>query len=203
MSPAGRAGGALVRGVVIVGGAAVLAAAAIGGGLVLAGGDPDVPGEDDVHTSAPDCAVVPEDAVTEALPDAVVESAESGPRPGGHTTVCAWTSLGRADAPGTLRVEFSALFTDTSGEEPVSGVQHAEGALAAVVPHSVDEVALGPDVAAHVWEEQAPGTADLVFQSDNLLVRVAYSGVSGDGPVEREDAREAAVRVAERLVEAV
>ncbi|OLT25055.1 hypothetical protein BJF83_05895 [Nocardiopsis sp. CNR-923] len=187
----------------MAGGAAVLAAAAIGGGLVLAGGDPDVPGEDDVHASAPDCAVVPESAVAEALTDAVVESAESGPRPGGHTTVCAWTSLGRAEAPGTLRVEFSALFTDTSGEEPVSGVQHTEGALAAVVPRGGDEVVLGAHVAAHVWAERAPGTAGLAFQADNLLVRVAYSGVSGGDPVEWEDARETAVRVAERLVEAV
>ncbi|WP_017597847.1 hypothetical protein [Nocardiopsis lucentensis] len=191
----------MVRGAVIVCGAALVSAAAIGGGLVLAGGDPDVPGADDVHTTAPDCAAVPASVVDEALPDAVPETIESGPQPGGDTALCAWTSLGTAEDPGVLRVEFSALFTDTSGEVPVAGTEHAERALTALVPRTSDGVRLPSDVEGHVWTDGAQGTADLAFYTDNLLVRVAYSGVSGDGPADREDARELTVRVAEQLVE--
>ncbi|WP_116247276.1 hypothetical protein [Nocardiopsis sp. FIRDI 009] len=203
MSPSGRSGGPLVRGAVIVCGAAVVSVAAIGGGLVLAGADPDVPGAEDVHTAAPDCAAVPQATVAEALPEAVPETVESGPRPGGDTTVCVWSSLGVADDPGVLRVEFSALFTDTSGDEPVAGTEHAERVLAALVPRTSDGVRLPSDVEGHVWADGTRGTADLAFHTDNLVVRVAYTGVFGDGPADREDARELTVRVAEQLVEAL
>jgi hypothetical protein len=192
----------LVRTAVVVGGAAVLAAAAIGGGLWLAGDDPDVPDSGDVHTAAPDCGVLSDEQVAELLPGAVLESAESGPLRGGENTACTWTSAGSAeDDPGTLRVDLSARFTDASGETTVTGDEAARTGYEAMVPPRGEDVLLADGLAASVWRGQVPGTAELAFHSDNLVVRVSYAGAADD--LEFAAARDLAVDAAERLGEAL
>ncbi|WP_179829927.1 hypothetical protein [Nocardiopsis aegyptia] len=188
-----------MRTAVAVGGAAVLSAAAIGGGLWLAGDDPDVPDSGDVHTAAPGCGVLSDQQVAELLPDAVLESAESGPLSGGENTACTWTSAGAAEDPETLRVDLSARFTDTSGETPVTGDEAAQAGFEAMVPVRGEDVALTGDLPASVWRGQAPGTAELAFHTDNLLVRVSYAGVDQGF----DAARDRAVDAAERLREAL
>ena len=196
----GRTRGVLVRTAVAVGGAAVLAAAAIGGGLWLAGDDPDVPDSGDVHTAAPGCGVLSDEQVAELLPDAVLESAESGPLSGGENTACTWTSAGAAEEdPESLRVDLSARFTDTTGESPVTGDEAAQAGYEAMVPVRGENVPLADDLSASVWRGQAPGTAELAFHTDNLLVRVSYAGVD----LEFDETRERTVDAAERLGEAL
>nr|WP_304455566.1 hypothetical protein [Nocardiopsis sp. YSL2] len=187
-----------MRTAVAVGGAAVLAAAAIGGGLWLAGDDPDLPDSGDVHTAAPGCGVLSDEQVAELLPDAVLESAESGPLSGGENTACTWTSAGSdGERPETLRVDLSARFTDASGETPVAGDEAARAGYEAMVPVRGEDVPLADDLPASVWRGQAPGTAELAFYTDNLVVRVSYAGVGQ----EFEAARDRAVDAADRLGE--
>ncbi|OOC54964.1 MULTISPECIES: hypothetical protein [Nocardiopsis] len=195
--------GPLVRVAVVGAGAVVLSAAAIGGALWLAGDDPDMPENGDVHAAAPGCGVVSDALVTGLVPGAVPETSEHGPLPGGDSSVCSWSSVGPADGPqGVLRVHLSARFTDGTGEEPVSGDQRAREAYAALVPVRGDEVEL-PSGEGRVWHGQAPGTAELAFTTDNLLVRVSYAGTSGAEPVGFDDARDLAVEFAEQLGEAL
>ncbi|KOX15304.1 hypothetical protein ADL05_16010 [Nocardiopsis sp. NRRL B-16309] len=192
----------MVRTAVAVGGAAVLSAAAIGGGLWLAADDPDVPDSGDVHVSTPGCGVLTDEQVAELLPDAVLESAESGPLDGGENTACTWTSAGSAsEDPETLRVDLSAVFTDTSGETPVTGDEAAQAGYEAMVPARGEDVPLTEDVLASVWRGQAPGTAELAFRTDNLVVRVSYAGAA-DG-LGFDEARDRAVDAAEHLGEAL
>ncbi|WP_017589105.1 hypothetical protein [Nocardiopsis ganjiahuensis] len=195
---------------IVVVGTVVLSAAAVGGGLRLAGDDPDQPHGGDTHTAAPQCGVVPEEAIAEALPGAVLESAESGPLAGGESTVCVWTSAGRPDGEdqadtgtgqGVLRVDLSARFTDASAEPVVTGDEFASRARSAVVPPRGEAVVLETGDEVEVWRGQVPGTAELAFHTDNLLVRVAYSGVDDGDPVPFDEARETTVAFAEQLGE--
>lgn len=201
-----------VRAVIVGAGAVVVSAAALGGGLRLAGDDPGEPHGGDTHTAAPQCGVVPEEAIAEALPGAVLESAESGPLAGGESTVCVWTSAGQEAGEGTedgargvLRVDLSARFTDASAEPVVTGDESAARAQGAVVPPRGETVVLetgagaGAGTGAEVWRGQVPGTAELAFHADNLLVRVSYSGVDDGDPVPFDDARETTVAFAEQL----
>ncbi|MFD6949975.1 hypothetical protein A6A08_08595 [Nocardiopsis sp. TSRI0078] len=195
--------GPLVRVLVVGAGAVVLSAAAIGGGLWLAGDDPDVPESGDVHTAAPGCGMVSDGLVTGLVPGAVPETSEHGPLAGGDNAVCAWSSAGAADGPrGVLRVDMSARFTDATGEEPLSGDQRTQEAYAALVPVRGEAVEL-PSGEGQVWHGQAPGTAELAFTTDNLLVRVSYAGTSGAQPVGFDDARDLTVEFAEQLGEAL
>ncbi|WP_150242861.1 hypothetical protein [Nocardiopsis quinghaiensis] len=195
--------GPLVRVAVVGAGAAVLSAVAIGGGLWLAGDDPDVPEGGDVHTAAPGCGVVSDGLLTGLVPGAVLETSEHGPLSGGDSSVCSWSSAGLSDGPqGVLRLSLSARFTDDTGEDPVSGDQRAREAYAALVPVRGDTVEL-PSGEGRVWHGQAPGTAELAFTTDNLLVRVTYAGTSGTEPVGFEDARNLTVEFAEQLGEAL
>lgn len=196
----GRRGGVLVRAAVIGAGSAVLAAAAIGAGLWMSGQDPDVPDSGDVHTAAPDCGVLAADRVSEILPHAVLETSESGPLRGGDNAACAWTSAGRAeDAPESVRVDLSARFTDTSGDDPVAGAEAAREQYEAVLPVRAEAVVLPGGAEGHVWRGQAPGSAELAFHVDNLVVRVSYAGASDGAPVSFGRARDQAVRFAEEF----
>lgn len=204
-----------VRAVIVVTGAVVVSAAAVGGGLRLAGDDPDEPHGGDTHTAAPQCGVVPEEAIAEVLPGAVLESAESGPLAGGESTVCVWTSAGQTTeeagddgSQGVLRVDLSARFTDASAEPVVTGDEFAARAQSAVVPPRGETVVLetgaeGEGTEVEVWRGQVPGTAELAFHTDNLLVRVSFSGVDDEDPVSFDDARETTVAFAEQLGEAL
>lgn len=195
-----------VRAGAIAAGAAVLAAVAVGGGLWWAADSPDEPNGGDVYTAAPDCGTLSAEAVSEAVPDAVTESDEHGPRTGGEGTVCAWTSsAGQTDdgAQAVLRLDLSVRFTDTSGDASVTGAEHAERAYADLLPPRGEEVALPSAAQGHVWNGQSSGTAELAFHTDNLLVRVSYAGSSGNEPTDSADARERAVGVAEQLGEAL
>ncbi|MGW5878656.1 hypothetical protein ACWFMI_19105 [Nocardiopsis terrae] len=185
-------------------GAAAVSAAAVAGGLWFAGDDPDQPRGADAHTAAPECGVVPEEAIARALPEAVLESSGNGPLPGGESTVCVWTSAGQTDeAQGVLRVNLSARFTDASAEPVVTGEESASRAQAAVVPPRGEQVVLGSGTEGQVWRGQVSGTAELAFRTDNLLVRVSYSGVGGGDPVPFEEARETTVAFADLLGEAL
>lgn len=211
-----------VRAVIVAAGAAVVSAAAVGSGLWLAGDDPDEPHGGDAYTAAPRCGLVPEEAIAEALPGAVLETAESGPLAGGESTACVWTSAGlghEADGggeQGVLRVELSARFTDASAEPVVTGEEFAARAQSAVVPARGEAVVLTsgtegaggggqavPDegIEAEVWRGQVPGTAELAFHEDNLLVRVSYSAMDGEDPVPFDRARETVTDFAGRLGE--
>jgi hypothetical protein len=211
--------------VIVAAGVVVVSAAAVGGGLWLAGDDPDEPHSGDAHTAAPRCGLVPEEAISGALPGAVLESAESGPLAGGESTACVWTSAGQiagADGgeangsgeQGVLRVELSARFTDASAEPVVTGEEFAARAQSAVAPARGEAVALGSGaeggeasagegIEAEVWRGQVPGTAELAFHADNLLVRVSYSAMDGDDTVSFERARETVVDFAGQLGEAL
>ncbi|WP_159942749.1 MULTISPECIES: hypothetical protein [unclassified Nocardiopsis] len=191
--------GALVRVAGIGAGAALLSAAAIGGGLWLAGQDPDVPETGDVHTAAPGCERIPAELVTSLLPGAVPETADHGPLSGGDSSVCSWSSADADQgARGVLRVDLSARFTDSTGEEPVSGARRTQEAYAALVPVRGEVLEL-PSGEGRVWRGQADGTAELAFTSDNLLVRVSYAGTSGAEPVGFETARDVTVEFAEQF----
>lgn len=191
--------GPLVRVAVIGAGTVVLSVVAIGGGLLLAGEDPDVPDPGDVHTAAPTCEVVPDELVDALVPHAVLESSEHGPLAGGENTVCSWSSVGLAEgSQGVLRVDLSARFTDGTGEEPISGERRAGEAYEALVPVRGEPVDLSSGQ-GQVWRGQVPGTAELAFTVDNLVVRVAYAGTSDSEPVGFDEARDLAVEFAERL----
>ncbi|MFD3683344.1 hypothetical protein ACFWTE_00795 [Nocardiopsis sp. NPDC058631] len=185
---------------VIGAGAAVLSAVAIGGGLWLSGNDPAVPESGDVHTAATGCDAVTDELLAERMPGAVADPREQGPLEGGDNLVCVWNSAGTSDGDdrGTLRVDVSALFTDATGEEPVTGAERAAEAHSALLPARTDAVAL-PGGEGRVWPGQVPGTAELVFHSDNLLVRVSYAGLAGDDPVDPDDAAELAAEFAGQI----
>ena len=193
-----------VRATIVAVGTLTLTAAAVGGGLWWAGDDPDEPHGDDVHTAAPSCATVPEEAIAEAVPGAVLESTEQGPLAGGENTACVWTSAGLTDdVQGVLRVDLSARFTDASAEPVVSGEQSAADARSATVPARGEVLDLESGIDGEVWRGQVPGTAELAFHTDNLLVRVSYTGVSDGGPVPFGEARDTTVAFADRLWEAL
>ncbi|WP_150253043.1 carbohydrate kinase family protein [Nocardiopsis deserti] len=195
--------GPLARVAVIGAGTVVLSAVAIGGGLWLSGDDPGVPESGDAHAAAPGCAVVSDALVTGLVPGAVLESSEHGPLADGDSTTCSWSSAGLADGPqGVLRLDLSARFTDTTGEEPVTGAQRAREAYTALVPARGEAVEL-PAGEGRVWRGQVPGTAELAFPADNLLVRVSYAGTSGTEPVGFGEARDLAVEFAVQLGEAL
>ena len=189
--------GPLVRVAVIGAGTAVLSAVAIGGGLWLSGNDPDVPESGDVHTAATGCDAVTDELLAERMPGAVADTREQGPLEGGDSLVCVWTSAGASEGGdrGTLRVDVSALFTDATGEEPVTGAERAAGAYTDLLPARAQPVDLSRGE-GRVWHGQAPGTAELAFHSDNLLVRVSYAGLAGDDPVDPDDAAELAAEFA-------
>ena len=193
-----------VRAAIVVTGAVVVSAAAVGGGLWIAGGDPDQPGGGDAYTAAPPCGVVPEDAVAQALPGAVLESDDGGPLAGGDGTACVWTTAGLGgDQQGVLRVDLTARFTDASAEPTVTGDASAALAQAALVPPRGASVVLGSGAEAEVWRGQVPGTAELAFHTDNLLVRVSYTAVDEDDPVAFDRAEETIVAFADQLGEAL
>lgn len=192
------------RAVIIGAGAVVLSGAAIGGGLWFAGDDPDEPHGGDVHTAAPACGEVPEEAIAEAVPEAVLESTGNGPLAGGENTACVWTSAGQDDGvQGVLRVDLSARFTDASAEPAVTGDESAAEARGAVVPPRGEPVDPDTGIDGEVWRGQVPGAAELAFHTDNLVVRVSYSGVSGGDPVPFEEARDTTVVFAGQLGEAL
>ncbi|PWV57488.1 hypothetical protein [Nocardiopsis sp. L17-MgMaSL7] len=193
-----------VRAAIVVTGTVAVSAAAVGGGLWLTGKDPDQPRGGDAHTTAPPCGVVPEEAIAEALPGAVLESDDGGPLAGGESTSCVWTTAGLdAEEQGVLRVDLSARFTDASAEPAVTGDESAARAQTAMAPARGRSVALGTGAEAEVWRGQVPGTAELAFHSDNLLVRVSYSAMDEDDPMSYDRAQETVVAFAEQLGEAL
>lgn len=192
------------RAVIIVVGAMVASGVAIGGGLWLAGEDPEAPNEDDTHSVAPSCEVIPEDALNEALPGAVLESVEQGPLQGGESTVCVWTTAGSTDVDqGILRVDLSAHFTDDSTEPVITGDEAAARVSGAVTPVRGEPVDLAAGTEAQVWRGQLPGTAELVLNTANLSVRVSYTAETDGDPVSFETAREIAMDFASHLGEAL
>jgi hypothetical protein len=117
--------------------------------------------------------------------------------------MCSWSSAGPAEGPqGVLRLHLSARFTDTTGEEPVTGAQRAREAYTALAPARGEAVELSAGE-GRVWRGQVPGTAELAFPTDNLLVRVSYAGASGAEPVGFDEARDLAVEFAVQLGEAL
>ncbi|MFJ9556707.1 hypothetical protein ACIRPH_23090 [Nocardiopsis sp. NPDC101807] len=195
--------GPLVRVAVVGAGAVVLSAAAVGGGLWLSGNDPDVPESGDVHAAATGCDAVTGELLAELLPGAVAQPREQGPLEGGDNLVCAWSSPGAPGGDGgALRVDVSALFTDATGEEPVTGAERAAEAYTALLPVRAEEVDL-PTGEGAVWHGQVPGTSELAFHSDNLFVRVSYAGLSGQEPVDPGDAADLAAEFAGRIGESL
>lgn len=190
--------GPLARAGVIAVGAAVVSAAAIGGGLWVAQDDPDRPHPGDVHTAAPDCGDLG-GLLDEHLPGAVHDLAERGPLTGGESTVCRWTSAGTSGTPrqGVLRVEYSALFTDPTAEEPVPGEERARAASAALAPANAETVDLATGEGL-VWRGGS-GDTELAFPADNLLVRVSYTAVTGGEPVSPDEGRATVVAFAEHI----
>ncbi|MFL1380774.1 MULTISPECIES: hypothetical protein [unclassified Nocardiopsis] len=190
--------GPLARAGVIAVGAVVVSALAIGGGLWAAQDDPDRPHPGDVHTAAPDCGDLGE-LLDEHLPGAVHDLAERGPLTGGEGTVCRWTSAGTSDTArqGVLRVEYSALFTDPTADQTVPGQDRADAAAAALAPADAQAVELSTGEAL-VWRGGS-GDTELAFRSDNLLVRVSYTAVTGGEPVSPDEGRATAVAFAERI----
>lgn len=192
------------RAAIIVLGAVVVSAVAIGGGLWLAGDDPEVPNDDDTHSAAPSCDVIPQDALTAALPGAALESTGQGPLQGGESTVCVWTTAGSTDVDqGVLRVDLSARFTDDSADPVITGDEAASQVYGAVTPVRGEPVDLAKGTEAQVWRGQLPGTAELAFHTANLLVRVSYTAETDGDPVSFDTARETAVDFASQLGEAL
>lgn len=187
-----------VRWGAIGGGAAVVSALAVGIGLWAAGGTPDEPFPDDVHAAAPGCDLVPADQVEALLGEAVHDTDETGPLHGGEHTACAWTTHGGGDG-GSLRVGLSARFTDPSGDPLVTGHARTAETLGASVPEYGEEVDL-PGGDAHVWSGQVPGTVELAYHVDNLLVRISYAGYSDESP---DDGRDEVVDLAAGMGEAL
>lgn len=169
----------------IGGGTALVSAVAVGIGLWAVSGTPDEPYPGDVHAAAPGCASVPGEEVEALLGEAVHDTDTTGPLYGGEHTSCAWTTYGE-DEGGTLRVGLSTRFTDPSADPLVTGDERAAASLGAVVPEHGEAVDL-PDGDARIWSGQVPGTVELAYHVDNLLVRISYAGYSEDGPSGAED----------------
>lgn len=192
------------RAAIIAVGAVVVSAVAIGGGLWFTGEDPETPHDGDTHGAAPTCAAVPEAALTQALPGAVLESDEHGPHRDGESTVCVWTTAGSTDVDqGVLRVDLSARFTDTTADPVVTGDEAAAQAHRDVTPVRGEGFDLPEGIEGRVWRGQLPGTAELAFPTANLLVRVSYTGEADGDPVPFDTARDVAVEFAQRLGEAL
>lgn len=186
----------------IVAGTVVVSAAAIAGGLWIAGEDPETPNEEDTHSAAPSCEAIPEGALAEALPGAVLESVEHGPLQGGESSVCVWTTAGAIDVDqGALRVDMSAHFTNESIESGITGQEAATQAYDALTPVRGEPVDLAGGARAQVWRGQLPGTAELAFHTANLLVRVSYTAEADGDPVPFDTARETVVDFASHLEE--
>lgn len=182
----------------------MISAVAVGGGLWFTSEDPETPHDEDTHSAAPPCTVVPEDALTEALPGAVLESQESGPHREGENTVCVWSTVGSTDVDqGVLRVDLSARFTDTTVDPAVTGDEAAVQAHSAMTPVRGESFDLIAGTEGRVWRGQLPGTAELAFTTANLLVRVSYTAEADGDPVSFDTARDTAVDFASRLGEAL
>ncbi|MBB6172790.1 hypothetical protein HNR23_002850 [Nocardiopsis mwathae] len=187
---------------------AVLSGSAITAGLWWGKDGPALgAGPDDAVTTAPECSVVEAGTVAELLPSGRPEADEHGPLMDAEGTTCVWTSVD-ADGvpPRVLAVDFEARFTDRAGD--VTGASAAARALQGFAPVADLEGAaplprLGAD--ALVWPGADDGTAELVFRSDNLLVRVSYGGAedSGGAPLSFAAARDGAVAVAEQVADAL
>lgn len=182
----------------IGGGTAVVSVVAVGLGLWAASGTPDKPYPDDVHATAPGCELVPGEEVEALLGEAVHETDTTGPLNGGEHTSCAWATHGEGEG-GALRVGLSARFTDPSADPLVTGDERAAESLGAIMPQHGETVDL-PGGDARVWSGQVPGTVELAYHVDNLLVRISYAGYSDDGP---SDAEDEIVDLAARLGEAL
>ena len=208
MTPTGTKGGPrpvnrpVARVGIVVASAAVLSAVVIVVALVVTGGESDHPDSGDAHGAAPGCDAVPQEALDELLPDAVSETEEHGPLEGGEGTACGWVSTGESDG-GSVRVELSVRFTDTAGENPVSGAEQAADDHAVRVPPGSEEFSPADGVTGRIWPGSGPGTAEFVYPVENLLVRVSYSGYTDSEPRDFTDARERALRFAEHLGEAL
>lgn len=182
----------------IGGAAAVVSAVAVGIGLWAASGTPDEPYPGDVHAAAPGCELVPGEEVEALLGESVNDIDTTGPLDGGEHTSCAWTTHGAGEG-GTLRVGLSARFTDPSADPLVTGDERAAESLGAAVPENGDEADL-PGGNARVWSGQVPGTIELAYRIDNLLIRISYAGYSDDSPSGAEDeVVELAARIGEGL----
>ncbi|CAM4004699.1 hypothetical protein [Nocardiopsis rhodophaea] len=164
-------------------------------------------GPDDAFSTAPECAVVAAETVERVLPSGRLETNEHGPLSDADGALCAWTSVG-ADgaAPRVLQVDFEARFTDKAGE--VTGASAAARELDRSTPITDLEGAaplpsLGED--ALVWPGEDEGTAELVYRSGNLVVRVFYGGAadSGGKPLSFGAARDGAVAVAEQIADSL
>lgn len=190
----------VVRAGIVAAGAAVLSAVAIGAGLVFIEGEPDHPSEEDPHTTAPGCGVVPQEALDELLADAVLESEEHGPLDGGEKTTCSWISTEESGG-GSVRVGFSVRFTDNTAKTPVSGEEQIAEDHAALAPSEGEEFSPVEGVTGWIWSGSGPGTAELAYPVENLLVRVSCSGHTDSEPWDPTDAQERALRFAERLGE--
>lgn len=191
-----------VRAGIVVAGAAVLSAVAVGVGLMVTGSDPDRPDVGDAHTASPGCDAVPQEALDELLPEAVPETEEHGPLEGGEESACLWVSTGESDG-GSVRVELSVRFTDAEGENPVPGAEQTLAHQSALAPPGSEEFSLADGVTGRIWHGGAPGTAELTYPVENLLVRVSYSGYADAEPRDFTDAREQVLRFAEHLGEAL
>lgn len=171
---------------------------AVGIGLWTASGTPDEPYPDDVHAAAPGCESVPGEEVEALLGETVHDTDTTGPLNGGEHTSCAWTTHGESEG-GALRVGLSARFTDPSADPPVTGDERTAQSLDEIAPEHGEEVDL-PGGEARAWSGQVPGTVELAYHVDNLLVRVSYAGYSDDGPSEAEDeVVDLAARIGEAL----
>src|SRR5699024_8251129 len=190
----------MVRAGIVVTGAAVLSAVAIGAGLVFTEGEPDHPAEEDPHTTAPGCDAVPQEALDELLADAVLESEEHGPLVGGEKTTCGWVSTEESDG-GSVRVWFALRITDNTAKAPVSGEVLIAEVHAALAPSEGEEFFPVEGVTGWIWSGSCPGTAELAYPVENLLVRVSCSGHTVSDAWEPTDAQERALRFAERLGE--
>ncbi|WP_241474804.1 hypothetical protein [Nocardiopsis xinjiangensis] len=169
----------------IGGAAAAVAAVAVGIGLWAASGTPDEPYPDDTYAAAPGCDLVPGEEVEDLLGEAVNDTDTTGPLHGGEHTSCAWTTHGAGEG-GTLRVGLSARFTDPSADPLVTGDERTAESLGAAAPANGAKVDL-PGGEARVWSGQVPGTVELAYHVDNLLVRISYAGYSDDSPSEAEE----------------
>ncbi|PSL00720.1 hypothetical protein CLV63_101194 [Murinocardiopsis flavida] len=196
---------ALVGGIAVV----LLSVGAVATGLTVgADGPAAAAAPADVHASAPGCATVGDDAVEQAVPSAVLETAERGPLSDASGSSCAWTSLNDGAAPArSISIDFEAHYTDKSGE--VSGDRRASEQLRRLAPvggleGAVPVNALGEGALA--WPSRSGGsTAEVAFRSDNLVVRVFYGGdeAAAGPPMSYDAAREGAVGVAESVKESL
>ncbi|MUL43017.1 hypothetical protein FZ103_17880 [Streptomonospora sp. PA3] len=189
-------------------GTAAVVAAAVTTGLLLGRGAPAVGADEaDTYASAPGCTEVPRQDVRALLPGARLETSEQGPMANADTATCVWTSVGSPEGPPrSLHVDFTAHFTDKSGE--VSGARAAARRLEQLAPignlegaDPVPELGEG----ALVWPGTADGSsAEVVFRRDNMLIQVFYGGDSDQGgDLDYQAARDGAVAVAEQVAAAL